>query len=172
MRELNGMDLVPYRELRDELPMIMVNHASYPDTPGKNCPASASSYWIATVLRKRLGYRGIIFSDDLEMGGILKYLPIEAAAIAAIRAGMDLLEICHSPELILRAYEALIAEAERSAAFRALLMERARRTAPQRRKLFAAGTSEALSAKQFEALRQRVLRFGETIGKAQETQPA
>ncbi len=62
------------------------------------------------MLRKRIGYRGIIFSDDLEMGGILKFMPIEEAAVAAIRAGMDLLEICHSPELILRAYEALIAE--------------------------------------------------------------
>ena len=69
------------------------------------------------MLRKRIGYRGIIFSDDLEMGGILKFMPIEEAAVAAIRAGMDLMEICHSPELILRAYEALIAEGERSAAF-------------------------------------------------------
>ena len=102
--------------------MIMVNHAAYPDTPGKNRPASVSPYWITTVLRKRIGYRGIIFSDDLEMGGILKFMPIEEAAIAAIRAGMDLIEICHSPELILRAYEALIAESERSAAFAKLLI--------------------------------------------------
>ena len=48
------------------------------------------------------------------MGGILKFLPVEEAAVAAVRAGSDLLEICHSPELILRSYEALIAEAERS----------------------------------------------------------
>ena len=89
-------------------------------------PASVSPYWITTVLRKRIGYRGIIFSDDLEMGGILKFMPIEEAAIAAIRAGMDLIEICHSPELILRAYEALIAEAERSTAFRAMLLTRAK----------------------------------------------
>ena len=41
------------------------------------------AFWITTVLRKRIGYRGIIFSDDLEMGGILKFMPIEEAAIAA-----------------------------------------------------------------------------------------
>jgi beta-N-acetylhexosaminidase len=167
MRELNRQDLVPYRELGSELPMIMVNHAAYPKTPGKGCPASASSYWITTVLRQRLGYRGIIFSDDMEMGGILKFMPIEEAAITAIRAGMDLIEICHSPELILRAYESLIAEAERSASFRTLLIARARKTARMCSKLFTSGTSAALSIKQFEALRSRILRFADAIKKVQ-----
>ena len=128
-RELWTKDLAPYRELRSELPMIMVNHAAYPDTPGKHRPASTSPYWITTVLRKRVGYWGLIFSDDMEMGGILKLMPIEEAAVAAIRAGMDLLEICHSPELILRAYEALIAESERSTSFHKLLLQRAAQTA-------------------------------------------
>jgi beta-N-acetylhexosaminidase len=167
LRDLNREDLVPYRELRDELPMIMVNHAAYPETPGKNRPASASPYWITTVLRKRLGYRGIIFSDDMEMGGILKFLSMEEAAIAAVRAGMDLLEICHSPELILRAYEALIVEGERSAAFRSLLLTRAKQTARQRAKLFAGRDSTALSERQFESLRTKILRFSEKIAKAQ-----
>jgi beta-N-acetylhexosaminidase len=174
-RELWNKDLAPYRELRNELPMIMVNHAAYPDTPGKDRPASASPYWITTVLRKRIGYWGLIFSDDLEMGGILKFMPIEEAAIAAIRAGMDLLEICHSPELILRAYEALLAEAERSPTFRNLLLARAAHTARQRAALFAGGVPSALPVKQFEALRARITRFRETIAKAQpvlETQPA
>jgi beta-N-acetylhexosaminidase len=167
LRKLNREDLTPYRELRDELPMVMVNHAAYPDTPGGNRPASASAYWITTVLRRRIGYRGIIFSDDLEMGGILKFMPIEEAVIAAVRAGMDLMEICHSQELILRAYESLIAEAERSASFRNLLLTRARETSVKRKGLLTGKASRALSAKQFEALRARILRFGETIAKGQ-----
>jgi beta-N-acetylhexosaminidase len=174
-RELWHKDLAPYRELRNELPMIMVNHAAYPDTPGKDRPASASPYWITTVLRKRLGYWGIIFSDDMEMGGILKFMPMEEAAVAAIRAGMDLLEICHSPELILRANEALIAEGERSASFRNLLLARATQTARARARLFADGVPKALSARQFEALRGRILRFSAAVAKAQpeaEAQPA
>jgi beta-N-acetylhexosaminidase len=172
MRELWGNDLLPFRELRNELPMIMVNHAAYPETPSKKIPASVSSYWITTVLRKRIGYRGIIFSDDLEMGGILKFMPIEEASVAAIRAGMDLIEICHSPELILRAYEALIAEGERSSAFSRLLMGRAAHTARRRAELFASGVSAPLTAKQLGALRKRIQLFGKTIIKAQETQPA
>jgi beta-N-acetylhexosaminidase len=168
--------LAPFRELRHELPMVMVNHAAYPEASGpngdKNRPASVSPYWITTVLRKRIGYWGIIFSDDMEMGGILKFMPMEEAAVAAIQAGMDLLEVCHKPEMILRAYEALIAEGERSAAFCQLLMGRAARTARRRAELFAKGVPAALSARQFEALRGRILRFHEAITKANEAHSA
>jgi beta-N-acetylhexosaminidase len=171
-RELWYEDLAPYRELRDELPMVMVNHAAYPKVPGKGRPASVSRYWIENVLRKRIGYRGIVFSDDLEMGGILKSFSIEEAAVEAVRAGTDLVEICHSPELILRAYEALMAEGERSRAFGGMLLKRAARLERLRGMLFADGVSPALPARQFEALRTRILRFGETVARAQETLPA
>jgi beta-N-acetylhexosaminidase len=167
IRTLTQHDLVPYRELRSELPMIMVSHAAYPQTRGKDQPASISPYWISTVLRKQIGYRGLIFSDDMEMGGILKFMPIEEAAIAAIRAGMDLIEICHSPELILRAYETLLAEAERSRAFHQLLTARAHQTARLRTRLFSARASAAPSPKQLASLRARILQFGETIAKYQ-----
>jgi beta-N-acetylhexosaminidase len=156
-------DLVPYRELHAEMPMVMMNHAAYPATPGGNRPASASDFWITKVLRKRIGYRGIILSDDLEMGGILKFLPVEEAAIAAVRAGSDLLEICHSAELILRSYEALIAEAERSAVFRKLLLERARSTARMRARLYAKPAPRALTAKQLDALRAQILKFRDRV---------
>ncbi len=178
LHDLWREDLAPYRTLRDELPMVMVNHAAYPGTPGKDRPASVSPYWMTAVLRKRIGYRGIIFSDDMEMGGILKFLPMEDAAIAAIRAGMDMLEICHSPELILRADEALITEGERSASFRKLLLARAAQTTRQRARLFANSVPARLNVRQFEALRARILRFNEIVTQAQtsatnkETQPA
>jgi beta-N-acetylhexosaminidase len=146
---------------------VMVNHAAYPQTPGGERPASVSPYWITSVLRKRIGYNGLVFSDDLEMGGILKFMPIEEAVIAAVRAGMDLMEICHSPELILRGYEALITEAERSKPFAALLATRAQRTAKLRAKLFVDSPARALTARQFDALRTQVLRFSEKVAEAQ-----
>jgi beta-N-acetylhexosaminidase len=156
-------DVVPYRELHRAMPMIMMNHAAYPHTPGKNEPASASRFWIAETLRKRIEYKGIILSDDLEMGGILKFLPVENAAVAAIRAGSDLLEICHSPELILRTYEALVSEGERSAAFRKVLLATARGTARKRARLYARGVAPALSEKNLQALRTSILNFNETV---------
>jgi beta-N-acetylhexosaminidase len=160
-------DLEPYRALRGELPMVMINHAAYPRTPGKQRPASVSNYWIETVLRKRIGYRGIVLSDDLEMGGILKFMPIEEAAIEAIRTGSDLIEICHHPEPILQAFEALIAEGERSSAFRKLLIERARVTGRKQAQVFPQATPAPLSERQFETLRTRILRFGETVAASQ-----
>ena len=169
MREMTNDDLYPYCELRDHLPMIMVNHAAYPQTPGGKRPASVSPYWITTSLRKRIGYRGLIFSDDLEMGGVLKFLSIEEAAMEAIRAGMDVFEVCHSPELILRAYEALVAEAERSTAFRTMLLKRTRQSAKLRAQHFPRPTSPALSTKQFSALKNEINRFAETVAARQHT---
>jgi beta-N-acetylhexosaminidase len=165
--ELWENDLAPYRELCSEIPMVMVNHAVYPESKDKRHPASVSRYWITSVLRQRIGYKGLIFSDDLEMGGILKFVEIEEAAIDTLRAGMNLMEICHSPELILRAYEALIAEAERSVAFRRLLLERADQTGKIRWQLFAHKPPATLTERQYESLRERILRFGETTRNCQ-----
>lgn len=159
-------ELEPYRALHAELPMVMVNHAAYPRTRGGKRPASVSKFWISTVLRTRLRYRGVIFSDDLEMGGILKFMPMEDAAIEAIRAGMDTIEICHSAELILRAYESLVREGERSAAFRSLITVRARKIERVRKALFARGVAPKLNGKQFEALRAKIAAFRDRVTKA------
>jgi len=96
----------------------------------------------------------------------LKHMPMEEACVASIRAGMDLLEICHSPEMILRAYEALIAEAERSAAFRRLILNRSKDTQRKRTRLFAAPMASLLPPRQFQSLRTKILNFGEQIDEA------
>lgn len=159
-------DLAPYRELHRQMPIVMTNHAAYPATPGKNMPASASRFWITTVLRQRIGYRGMILSDDLEMGGILKFLPVDLAAVEAVRAGSDLVEICHSAELILRTYEALLTAAEKSAAFRSLILARARESAHKRARLYPGKIPPALTTIQFEKLRSDVSRFQEAVSGA------
>jgi beta-N-acetylhexosaminidase len=163
-------DLAPYRALRNCLPMVMANHAAYPLTAGKKRPASVSSFWINEVLKERIGYRGIILSDDLEMGGVAKFMPMGEAAVAAVRVGSELLLICHHPEPILSVVESLVAEGERSVAFRKLLFARARASAQKRARVFPAVMPPALSKRQFEALRARILRFGETVAKAASAQ--
>lgn len=165
-KDLWSADLEPYRALRGELPLVMVSHAAYPETAEKKKPASVSRFWIETVLRNRIGYRGLVVSDDLEMGGILKYMSIEEAAVEAVRAGTELIEICHSPELILRAYEALVAEGERSKVFRDLILLHARESGRKRARLYEVPLSRALTERQFEALRGRVVKFGEQVEKA------
>jgi beta-N-acetylhexosaminidase len=164
-KQLWQEDLEPYRALRDRMPMVMVNHAAYPSTPGKRRPASVSNFWINDVLRKRIGYRGIIVSDDLEMGGVTKFMPIAEAAIETVCVGSDIALICHHPEPVLQVFEALISEGERSAAFRKLLLARARQSARKRSKVFPSRMPPALSQKQFEELRSQILRFSETVAK-------
>lgn len=164
-QQLWQQDLEPYRALREQLPMVMVNHAAYPATAGKTTPASVSNFWINQVLRKRIGYAGIVVSDDLEMGGVTKFMPIQDAAVATVEAGSDLALICHHPEPILNVFESLIAEGERSAAFRKVLLARARESQRKCAKVFPKEMSTPLSTRQFETLRARILRYTETINK-------
>lgn len=165
-KQLWAGDIAPYRALARTLPMVMTNHAAYPDQPAGDVPASASPFWITTVLRKRLGFAGLIVSDDLEMGGILKFLPADEAAVAAVRAGSDLLLICHSAELILRAYEALIHAGERSSAFRTLLLARARTTERQRARLYSGGVGRSPTPVQLARLAEQIHAFTATINAA------
>ena len=127
-------DLAPYRLMKGELPMVLVNHANYPAITRDRLPASLSKYWITDVLRRKIGYRGLVVSDDLEMGGVLAAAPIDEAATRFIAAGGDLCLICHQQALIEQAYETMLRKAERDARFRRRVIESARRVAAFKKK--------------------------------------
>ena len=116
-KTLWDQDIAPYRALRRETDLVLIGHAAYPAVTTDRTPASLSKKWITDVLRKKVGYRGLVVSDDLEMGGVLKAAPIEQAAVEHIRAGGDLCLICHIEEHVARSYEALVQEAERNVRF-------------------------------------------------------
>jgi beta-N-acetylhexosaminidase len=97
--------------------MALVGHAAYPAVTKDNTPASISRKWITDILRKRIGYRGLVVSDDLEMGGVLKAVSIGQAAVGHIRAGGDLAMVCHIEENVVRCHEALVREFEKDARF-------------------------------------------------------
>ena len=61
---------------------------------------------------RKIGYRGLVVSDDMEMGGVLKAAPIGRAAVEFVRAGGDLCLICRQEEFVSSAYESLVKEAE------------------------------------------------------------
>jgi beta-N-acetylhexosaminidase len=117
LKKLWAEDLVPYRTLRRQLPAVMISHATYPQVTRDQTPASLSKVWITDILRKRIGYRNLIVSDDLEMGGVLSAAPVGQAAVEHIRAGGDLCLICHREDYITNAYEDLARTAERDAKF-------------------------------------------------------
>lgn len=166
-RQLWTEDLAPYRALARQLPMVMVSHAAYPavreNSRGSHKPATISPFWITTVLKQRLNYRGLIFSDDMEMGGILTQMPIEEAVPFAIRAGIHLVEICRSPELLLRAFESLLTQAERSSAFRQILRARAAESRRLRARRFSEAPRRPLTPAQFAKLTEEIRRFASTV---------
>jgi beta-N-acetylhexosaminidase len=90
----------------------MISHAAYPAVTRERTPASLSRKWINDILRNKIGYRSLIVSDDLEMGGVLSAAPIEQAAVGHIRAGGDLCLICHKEEYVTRAYDELVRTVE------------------------------------------------------------
>jgi beta-N-acetylhexosaminidase len=115
--------------MKRELPMALINHATYPAVTRDKLPASLSKKWITEVLRKRIGYKGLIVSDDLEMGGVLKTAPIDKAAVEFIRAGGDLCLICHQQEFIEQAFETMQRRLDGDAGFRRRVAESLNRIA-------------------------------------------
>lgn len=112
-RRLWDEDLVPYRLLKRQLPFVMISHAAYPQVTKEKTPASLSKLWITDVLRKRIGYKNLIVSDDLEMGGVLSAASIGDAAVQFVGAGGDLCLVCHREEYVMEVYEALVKAGER-----------------------------------------------------------
>jgi beta-N-acetylhexosaminidase len=160
--QLWSQDITPFRSLAPQLSMMMVSHAAYTRVKDDS-PASVSSFWITAILRKRIGYRGLILSDDMEMGGILTQASIEDAAINAILAGTDLVEICRDPALILRAYQTVLTEAEHSAAFRRRVASSCRRVIESKDRLLDARMPRPASAAQIDKLRAAVQKFSGEI---------
>jgi beta-N-acetylhexosaminidase len=157
-------DLLPYRALARKVPMVMVSHASYSAAVPE--PASVSAYWITEVLVREIGYEGLIVSDDMEMGGILKYMGIAEAAIRSLVAGMHVVEICRDPALVFAAYEALLHEAESSPAFaRVLRRAAARAQAFHTTRLKKDALPPAPTAGTVNKMRNAVEKFTEQVAK-------
>ncbi len=113
-------DLLPFRELSSELPLVMVAHAFYPALEPEGTaprPASLSPDIVTGLLRNKLGFHGLIVSDDLEMGGALAGRSIGEAAIAAVEAGCQILLVCRSVENIRAARQALLGRGAQFPAF-------------------------------------------------------
>lgn len=112
------------------------------------------------MLRRKLSYRGLVISDDMEMGGVLNHASAESAAIEAIAAGTDLLEICHRADRVLATHEALLLEAERSPAFARAVDRASRRVASAKLRLLTkpvpARPLSAAGLKQLQAAQDRL----------------
>lgn len=133
-KKLWKQDLLPYRRLRKELPMVMVAHASYPEVTDDKLPASLSKLWMRDILKKKIGFNGLIVSDDLEMGGVLAAAPIGEAAVQTLLAGSDLMLVCHKEEHVWLAFESVYKLAETDRKFAKLVAKKSKRVLEHKRK--------------------------------------
>ncbi len=93
-------DLVPFVELLPSLDAIMPAHIVFPNIDANNT-VGFSAYWLQTILRGDLGFKGVIFSDDLSMKGAHSVGGYLARAQHALNAGCDMILVCNSREGVL-----------------------------------------------------------------------
>lgn len=121
-------DLLPYRLLAAEgVPGIMSGHIAYPRITGDWMPASLSPYFLTDLLRKRMGYDGLIVTDDLFMTGAAVGGGFPEICVRAIMAGNDILVISRILEFSDGAWTRLLREYRTNPAFKARVRESASR---------------------------------------------
>lgn len=157
-------DLVPYRTLKRVLPFVMVSHAAYPAVTKIKTPASISKVWISDILRKRIGFKNPIVSDDLEMGGVLSAVPIGEAAVEFVRAGGDLCLVCHREDYVIQAHEALTKAANSDKQFASKIAESARKISTfKKRHAGFLRPAKSPSTSVVEKLRRTLWEFSEQV---------
>jgi beta-N-acetylhexosaminidase len=94
--EIWKKDILPYKPaIEAGMAAVMPAHVIYPQVDPE--PAGYSKYWLQDVLRGKLGFDGLIFSDDLSMEGASTAGGIPERARAALGAGCDMVLLCNDP---------------------------------------------------------------------------
>lgn len=95
---LMAEDILPFKTIIDENEpndyFILVSHLKYPALD-EEYPASLSSKIMTDLLRYELGYKGIIITDDMEMGAVANHNDFRSIGVNAVKAGADIVLVCH-----------------------------------------------------------------------------
>lgn len=106
LQELRDCDLIPFEgAIAAGVPFVMVGHLSLPQVAGSEVPAVLSEEIIGNLLRKELGFEGIVITDALDMDAITDYYSPAEAAVMAVEAGADMLLM---PEDFTAAYQGVL----------------------------------------------------------------
>jgi len=102
-QRLDSVELVPFRALIDNgIGGVMPGHIWVPSLdPTMNTPATISKPILTSLLKNEMGFKGLILSDAMNMGGITKYTKPGEAEVMALKAGMDVLEYVTNPEIVI-----------------------------------------------------------------------
>ena len=116
LEELEALELVPFQAaIGQGATAIMSAHILFPQIEKSGVPATMSHTIITELLKGKLGFKGLVLSDCLEMAAIRQYYGTAQGALAAVKAGIDLLFISHTPALVkesIRLIEQAVASGE------------------------------------------------------------
>ena len=105
--QLDRAELAVFRALIRKIDSMMVCHGWYPIFEPKKTPASLSRRVVGELLRKEMGFEGLIMTDDLDMGAIVNEYSLEGTIRSVIGAGNDLAMICHRVSEIEKAHQVI-----------------------------------------------------------------
>jgi beta-N-acetylhexosaminidase len=123
-------ELVPYRMLAAEgIPAVMSGHLAFPLTQAKDTPASLSSWFLNELLRDKIGFKGVVITDDLMMTGATSFLgTLSRTAKQALIAGNDIIMFSNTPLLYDPVWTLLINSMKEDEVFRKIVRNAARKT--------------------------------------------
>ena len=102
MEELEATDLVPFIEMKKQFAdnwAVMLGHVAYPKIDPTGIPATFSKPIVKGILRDRIGFNGLIVTDDIEMGGAFAIKDVRERALRAVDAGADMIMIAWNKKL-------------------------------------------------------------------------
>lgn len=105
--DLEAHELAVFRAFASRIDSMMIGHAFYPSLVADQTPSSLSPAVVTDLLRGELGFKGLVMTDDLDMGAILNHYGLEETIRLAITAGNDIAMICHRVEVVAQAREFL-----------------------------------------------------------------
>ncbi|MCP4683423.1 MAG: beta-N-acetylhexosaminidase [Desulfobacterales bacterium] len=107
LREIEEINLPPFiAAIAEGVSAVMTSHAVYPSLD-PDYPSTLSHKTLQGLLREKLGFKGLIITDDLEMGAVAKKWGIPGSAVASFEAGADLLLICENQDMVLESLNEL-----------------------------------------------------------------
>ncbi len=122
-------ELVPYRFLvKEGVNAIMTGHLAFPNVLGDLTPSSLSEYFITTVLKEKMGFKGIVITDDLQMYGARQDgASIPDISYRAIMAGTDMILISYSPQVQEQTWNKLLFQVRSNPKFKSRVTDAAKR---------------------------------------------